>query len=403
MEAESDLWLARCGGGGSNRRVTIPSANPFAETAAAPYALPDELLQTLQTPALVVYLDRVRGNVQRMIGYAGSADRWRPHLKTTKMPEVWSELLRAGVRQFKCATTREADVFVQLANEHGEATDLLVAYPMRGPALSRLGAIAATAKHTTISVLVEDPTVLGDLPDGLGVFVDVNPGMNRTGIPMRDEGAVLEVVRAAGERFRGLHFYDGHLHDGDLGARRDKIFAGYRRLLELVDVLAAAGMDPRELITAGTPAFHHALHFEAFSSGAKFVHRISPGTVVFHDARSQLDNPDVELEPAALVLARVVSHPEDQIATCDAGSKSIAAEAGDPCGFVLGDGSIEAMTPSEEHLPMRCRGDRPVRGTFVQLVPRHVCPTVNLAERCLLIERGHDPRIVQVAGRAHEL
>ena len=93
----------------------MSDANPFAKRDAAPYALPRDLLDDLQTPALVVYLDRVRENVQRMIDYAGSADRWRPHLKTTKIPEVWAELLAAGVRQFKCATTREAAVMLQVA------------------------------------------------------------------------------------------------------------------------------------------------------------------------------------------------------------------------------------------------------------------------------------------------
>ena len=134
-----------------------------------------------------------------------------------------------------------------------------------------------------------------------------------------------------------------------------------------------------------------------------FVHRISPGTVVFHDARSQFDNPDVDLRPAALVLSRVISHPATDIVTCDAGSKSVAAEAGDPCAFVLGSDALEAMSPSEEHLPLRCSGVLPLRGTNVLLVPRHICPTVNLAEQCVLLDGDVPPRIVPVAARAHEL
>ena len=384
-------------------RVLRPSVNPFASTSVGPYELPPAFVEQLQTPALVVYLDRVRENIQRMIAYAGSPDRWRPHLKTTKMPEVWGELLHAGVTHFKCATTREADVFVALAESRQNPADLLVAYPLRGPSLRRIGEIAGRAKHTTLSVLVEDPEVLAELPEGVGVFVDVNPGMNRTGIPMADEAAVRTVVQAAGDRFRGLHFYDGHLHHADLAARRAAIFNGYQRLLQLVDHLATEGITTPELITAGTPAFHHALHFDAFAAKDTFVHRISPGTVVFHDARSQLDNPEVELQPAALVLSRVISHPTSNIATCDAGSKSIAAEAGDPCAFVLGSDAFEGLPPSEEHLPLRCSTELPPRGTPLFLVPRHVCPTVNLAEQCVLIDGDHPPRVVPVTARAHEV
>lgn len=381
----------------------MPSSteNPFAAAPTSTYELPRELLEHLETPALVVYLDRVRDNVRRMIAYSGTADRWRPHLKTTKIPEVWRELLLAGVRQFKCATVREASVFVDLADAEGVDVDLLIAYPHRGPALRRIAEIAGRARSTTLSLLVEDPDLIGSMPAGVGVFVDVNPGMNRTGIPMQDADAITAMARAAGQRFRGLHFYDGHLHNADLAARRAAIFAGYERVLELVGILEADNLAVGEVITAGTPAFQHALHFDRFARSDSFVHRVSPGTVVFHDARSQLDNPDVELQPAALVLSRIISHPAADIATCDAGSKSVAAEAGDPCAFVLGSDALQAMTPSEEHLPLRVTGRLPPRGTVVLLVPRHVCPTVNLAEVAILREDNGTTRTVAVAARAH--
>jgi D-serine deaminase-like pyridoxal phosphate-dependent protein len=379
-------------------------ANPFAASSASLYELPEAWLDDLQTPALVVYLDRVRENVQRMIAYSGSPDRWRPHLKTTKIPEVWSELLAAGVRHFKCATTREAALFVAKANAQQEQADLLIAYPLAGPGLRRLGTIAAQAKTTKLSLLVESHEVLEKLPPEIGVFVDVNPGMNRTGMPLGNTEAIVSLARAAGVRFRGLHFYDGHLHDLDLGARREAIFAGYERLLKLCARFDDERIPVAEVITAGTPAFRHALDFEGFRGHERFVHRISPGTVVFHDGRSQIENPDVELVPAALVLSRVISHPSPGVATCDAGSKSIAAEAGDPCAFVLGSEELIAMSPSEEHLPMRSMsGSLPERGESLLLVPRHVCPTVNLAEEAVLVESGQDPRIVHVAARAHEL
>lgn len=377
------------------------STNPFAQHDAAPYALPLELCERLQTPALIVYLDRVRENVQRMIDYAGSVDRWRPHLKTTKIPEVWSELLRAGVRQFKCATTREAAVLLDVASAAGEQVDLLVAYPHRGPSLRRLGELAA-ATSADVSVLVEDVDLVAEVPASLGVFVDLNPGMNRTGVPLERTADVVAIARGAGERFRGLHFYDGHLHEPDLEQRRAKIFAGYDRLLEVVAGLDLQGVRVAEVITAGTPAFHHALQYERFAH-VPFAHRISPGTVVFHDARSELENPDVSLTPAALVAARVVSHPADDVVTCDAGSKSVAADAGDPCAFPVGRHGLDAMPPSEEHLPLRCAGDRPARGDMLLLVPRHVCPTVNLAEQAVLVEAGRAPRVVPVAARAHEV
>jgi D-serine deaminase-like pyridoxal phosphate-dependent protein len=111
---------------------------------------------------------------------------------------------------------------------------------------------------------------------------------------------------------------------------------------------------------------------------------------------------DLDLVPAAVVLARVVSHPRDGVVTCDAGSKSLAAEYGNPIGFALGHPQMVGLSPSEEHLPMDVSAmgaDVPALGSLLYLVPRHVCPTVNLAEQALLVRS----EVVQVAGRAHDL
>ena len=67
----------------------------------------------LLTPALLIRVDRVRRNIETMLGELdGSPERWRPHVKTSKIPQVFDLLLDAGIRQFKCATTREAAVLL---------------------------------------------------------------------------------------------------------------------------------------------------------------------------------------------------------------------------------------------------------------------------------------------------
>jgi D-serine deaminase-like pyridoxal phosphate-dependent protein len=377
---------------------------PFSDLAASRYHLPAATLERLLSPALVVHLDLVRENLRRMLAYTGSAARWRPHVKTTKTPAVYSELVTAGLRHFKCATLREARCLLGAAQAAGHAEiDLLLAYPLVGPALAELGRIAREFPRARLSVLCESAELVPLVPPAAGVFVDVDPGMRRTGIPLADRAAIRAVARAAGERFRGLHHYEGHLH-GELSERRERCFAGYRELLALADDLARAGLAVPELVTSGTPAFLHALAFEDFRSRGRPVHRVSPGTVVFHDLRSAEENPELDLVPAAVVLARVVSRPAPDRVTCDAGSKSLAAEAGDPCAFVLGHPELVPETPSEEHLPLRVtRGSAPERGEVLYLVPRHICPTVNLAEEAVLVEGGKVIETVPVSARAHDV
>lgn len=373
------------------------------------FRIPDGELARLLSPALLIDLAAVRANVRAILTLCGGDPaRWRPHLKTTKIAPVWRELVRSGVRHFKCATTREAALLAEVLRAEGvEGGDLLVAHPLVGPMRERLGRLAREHGETRFSLLAEAPEDAGESARELGLFVDVNPGMDRTGVGARESARVAEIARRAGERFRGVHFYDGHIHDVEYAARRAKAHAVYGELMELLATLARAGVEVREVVTSGTPTLKPALEYVPFrppAGGRGPIHRISPGTVVFHDQRTASECPELGLRPAAVVLARVVSHPGPALVTCDAGSKSLAAEAGDPVAVALGRPELVARRPSEEHLPFEVTsGPRPPRGTPLHLFPRHVCPTVNLAEECLLVEGGRVLDVAQVAGRAHEL
>lgn len=377
----------------------------FESLRESDYVLPGDYAERVLSPALVVHLDKVRSNLRRVIEHAGDASRWRPHVKTTKIPQVFAEMARAGVRDFKCATTREAALLADALRQEGiDDGDILLAYPLVGPALVRLGRIAEEHPEMPLSVLCEEPARVAEIPPQLSVFVDVNPGMNRTGIPMANVEEILAVAGAAGERFRGVHFYDGHMYDLASADRRRATFACYERLLELVSALESAGHPVSEIITSGTPTFLHALAFEAFTELGETRHRVSPGTVVYHDMGSEQGNPELVLTPAATLFTRVVSHPSAALVTCDAGSKSIAADVGDPCAFVIGHPHLVAQPPSEEHLPLHVTsGERPARGTPLHLAPTHVCPTVNLAEQVVLMDGGAVQDVVRVSARAHEL
>ena len=376
----------------------------LAELDPFPYPLNSKEWSSLLSPALIIDLDRVRGNLRQMqADLGGDFNRWRPHLKTSKIPAVYAELLRAGVRQFKCATTREAAVFLEVVRQESmSGIDLLVAYPHVQPAISRLQHLAVEYPEVRLSVLCEDPALVAAITPHLSIFIDLNPGMNRTGIPLSEFSQAEAIAKLAGESFRGLHYYDGHHHSGPAAERRAAAHRDYARLLERLQDTGTSIPDVEELITSGTPTFSHALAYEPFQEGP-FLHRVSPGTIVYSDTLvSALD--ELSFLPAAMVLTRIISHPTDRLATCDAGSKSIAAEAGHPCAFVLGHPHFVPQKPSEEHLPLSITtGPRPPRGTPLLLIPKHVCPTVNLAEQAVLLENGKIREVVPVSARAHEL
>jgi D-serine deaminase-like pyridoxal phosphate-dependent protein len=377
-------------------------ALPLALASAEPYRIAD--VARVRTPALAIYPAFVEANIAttiRLLG--GDPARWRAHVKTAKLAATMRQLVEHGVTALKCATTLE----LRIACESG-ARDVLVAYPLAGANVRRVRELAGHFADTHISALVDDPSQLAVWQGSrVGAFIDVNPGMDRTGIAQKRTDAILGLARAianAGLELRGLHYYDGHLAHLALHEREAVAHRGYDRLLDLVTLLGGAGIPVREVVTAGTPAFPCTLSYAGFRD-APFLHRASPGTVVYSDATSLAQLPEAYgYRPAAVVLATVVSHPAENRVTCDAGHKTVSADAGDPTCAVLGRLGLRPLHPSEEHLPLEVApGERmPPIGETHYLAPRHVCPTVNNFDHALIIEDGAVARVEPVSARGRE-
>jgi D-serine deaminase-like pyridoxal phosphate-dependent protein len=360
-----------------------------------------ENVEALLTPALVIYPEIVDRNIAatlRLLG--GDTNRWRPHLKTAKLGFIMRKLASQGVVNAKCSTTVE----LAAACESG-MKDVLLAYAVVGPNARRVRAIAERYSHIRISVLVENVDQIAAWSGStIGIFVDVNPGMDRTGISQDGIGEILKIVRAGGSQFRGLHYYDGHMSAASLDEREMLAHKGYDRLMEIVGAIESAGFPVEEVITSGTPAFPCAATYAPFRAG-HFVHRASPGTVVYSDATSIQQLPaEWGYQPAALVVSTVVSHPKPNVITCDAGHKSVSADAGVPTCSVAGRPNLIPLKPSEEHLPIEVSaGAIPAIGELLYLIPRHVCPTVNNFDDAVIVEHGRVIAVERVTARGHEV
>jgi D-serine deaminase-like pyridoxal phosphate-dependent protein len=367
-------------------------------------AYPVQNFDDILTPALLVYPDIIASNIDRTLHLLdGNADRWRVHIKTAKLAFTLKMLIARGIKNFKCATTLE----LLTACENG-AADILLAYPTVGANARRVREIADQFPDVKISVLAENEVQIRQWQDSrLGIFIDINSGMNRTGIEearATDIQTLANTVATAGLTFRGLHYYDGHHGALPEPERLAAAHFGYDRLMAIISVVESAGQRVAEVITAGTPTFPASLAYPGFRD-ASFVHRISPGTVVYGDATmfSQLPNA-YGYKPAVLVAARVVSHPRPTIVTCDGGHKAVSADAGVPTCVVLGHPDLTGIGPSEEHLPFTLKeGAEPTPvGEVLYLLPRHICPTVNLFDHALIIRNNAVESVERVTARGRE-
>jgi D-serine deaminase-like pyridoxal phosphate-dependent protein len=376
------------------------------EILSLPDLLPDsyriEGVEQVLTPALAIYPEIVDANIQVTLGLlGGEANRWRPHVKTAKLGFIMRRLVEHGIANFKCSTSLE----LLTVCENG-ASDVVVAYPIVGATARRIQAIADQFPETEISALVETREHIEPWKGSrIGLFIDVNPGMDRTGIEQDRVDDIIGLAReiqSAGQVFRGLHYYDGHLSSLALPERNPVAHKGYDQLMEIVAAFKRADIPIDEVITAGTPALPCTLSYAPFNT-PPFIHRASPGTVVYNDCSSLTQLPaEYGYRPAAVVVSTVVSNPSPGRFTCDAGHKTVSADSGVPTCAVIGHPEYLPLKPSEEHLPIDVSGDPPRIGDALYLVPKHICPTVNNFDHALLVKGGEITGIEPVTARGRE-
>jgi D-serine deaminase-like pyridoxal phosphate-dependent protein len=342
-----------------------------------------ENIDELDTPALVVYPERVKQNIARAIGMVGDPARLRPHVKTHKSPAVTRLMMDAGIRRFKCATIAEAEM---LATEG--APDVLLAYQPVGPKAGRLAELIRRYPATRFSCLIDHPDAAEAMARTFSsatlevpVYLDLNVGMDRTGIaPGPPAKALYELAqRLDGIDPIGLHVYDGHIRDKDPAALRQKCDEAFVPVLALREELGRR----LTIIAGGSPTF-------PVHAGREAEIQCSPGTFVYWDKGYGDQFPGQPFTPDALVVTRVISLRGDGRLCLDLGHKSIAAE--NELGrrvFFLNGPELQAVGQSEEHLVVEAGPGHGYRiGDVFYGVPYHICPTVALYERVITIQEG---------------
>jgi D-serine deaminase-like pyridoxal phosphate-dependent protein len=292
-----------------------------------------------------------------------------------------------GIRKHKCATIAEAEMVAAAGGD-----DILLAYPLVGPNVKRFAHLVRGYHQTTFRATVDHPDAaraLSEAVAGLGrsvpVLLDLEIGMGRTGIEPGDSAAELYALvdRLPNLTADGLHAYDGHIHDSDREERRRSAQPGMERALALRDRLLKRGLAVPRMVVGGTPTFP--IHAELDIPGIE----CSPGTCVLNDYGYSTKYPDLAFTPAALLLTRVISHPQPGRICLDLGHKAVAADPAGPRAKLLDLDDARPVVHSEEHLVVEsARADALPIGTPMLAMPTHICPTVALHRRTYVIEDG---------------
>jgi len=357
--------------------------------------------EVIASPALLIDEARMDRNIASMLAIAGGPGRLRPHLKTHKLPEVVERQVRAGITMAKVATIAEAE----MAAVHG-VQDILLALQPVGPAAHRLARLAVAHPHVRWSAVVDAPGPVHALSQAavdagapvIGAWIDLDVGQHRTGVvPGAEAEALCEVIRSAARlEFRGLHAYDGHLGIADPEQRAAACNAAYEPVEALRARLDARHVTVPSVLAGGSPTF--AIH--ARRPGVE----LSPGTTVLWDAGYGSRLTDLPFEPAAFLLARVVSRPAPDCICLDLGHKAVASEMPQPRALFPELPDAEVVSHSEEHLVLRTgRAPELPPGSVLYAIPWHVCPTVALHQEVWIVRDAVAQERWTVEARARRL
>ncbi|MFM1794235.1 MAG: hypothetical protein RL642_620, partial [Bacteroidota bacterium] len=307
------------------------------------------IFDQLDSPSLLVYPALVEKNITEMINMAGGVERLRPHIKTHKTAEGIKMMQAQGIYKFKCATIAEAELLAI-----NNANDVLLAHQPVGFKIQRLIKLISTYPQTVFSTIVDNIEQAQHINDAfsnqekkIAVYIDINVGMNRTGIQPGDEAlALYEYLQTASHlKFMGLHIYDGQHRQADPIEREKACDEAFEKVYQWISKLEEKGNKRPSIVAGGSPSF--SIHAK------KTDRECSPGTNIFWDHGYATICPEQHFTPAVQLLTRVISKPAANRICLDLGHKAVASENEiSKRVYFPSNSDLKPVGQSEEHLVM---------------------------------------------------
>lgn len=373
-------------------------------------ALIGQSAQHIDTPTLVVDLDAMQRNMDRMTAFARQSGLlWRPHAKMHKSAQIARWLERAGAHGHCVQKLSEAQALAA-----GGARNLYISNQIVAPAkLARVAqlALALNAQGGRLAMAVDHPEGVARLAQALqaagaghaamDVLVEINVGQNRCGVaPGAPALALAQAIATQPTlRFAGLQAYHGSAqHLRSAAARKAAIDAAIAHVRATQQVFAAAQMGIPLVTGAGTGTFIH----EAASG---VYGELQTGSFLFMDAdyaANERDPAQPVFEHALFVKTQVMSVSATH-AVCDAGHKAHAVDSGLPTLHGLPPAqALRFANGGDEHgvlHPDAGAGNAsawlPALGDALWLIPGHCDPTVNLHSHMVGVRGGLNAGMVE--------
>ena len=347
----------------------------------------------LDTPVLWVDLNLLEDNIERLAAHFKRAGvGWRPHTKGMKVPAIAHKALAAGAVGVTCAKLGEAEVMASAG-----IRDLLIANQIVTP--PKITRLVNLIRHAKVKVAVDDPAnvaALGAAAEAkgveLGVLVDIDCGMHRTGVtPEAAAQLAARIDATAGLSFLGVMSWEGHvLRRQDPAERERETDRAVARVAESVTLCEARGL-ACEIVSCGGSGTVESTPFKGVAT------EIQAGGIVFSDVRYQ--GWTRLTEPSLFVRAAVTSRPTATRVVTDAGFKALPLWHAQP--QAIGFPAVASVRASAEHgiLELVEANDAIAIGDAVDFVVGYGDATVFLHDHLYGLRDGVVEAVWPVAGR----
>jgi D-serine deaminase-like pyridoxal phosphate-dependent protein len=340
-------------------------------------------IDQLETPALLIDVDIMERNLQRMAAYAAANGlRLRPHTKTHKIPALGRRQIDLGAVGLTVAKVGEAEVMLSSGTP-----DLLVAYPTIG--LGKLTRLMEVARRTRVTVALDSfeaarqlDEMAGEAEIEVGVLTEIDVGLNRVGVTPGPElvDLVRRIVHLKNVDWEGIAYYPGHIKKMDADGEA-KMVALSDTVARAINDLGDAGYTARIVSGGSTPTWMRSHEVAGLTE-------IRPGTYIFND-RNTVNSCACDWEDCAgTILCTVVSTARPGQMIIDGGSKTFSSDrlTGSTevtFGRLTTDPAARFHAMNEEHgfVDISQSEHRYQVGQRVRLIPNHICVAMNLHER----------------------
>jgi len=342
----------------------------------------DSWKSDISTPALVLNYDTMLKNIKIMAKFVKNTGvNLRPHLKTAKMPIVAHLILKeGGANGIAVAKVGEAEIFAQSGID-----DILIANQVID--VEHIKRLVMLNKYVLVRCAVDSKKNILDLSKystqanvELEVLLEIDLGLGRAGVDPGEPALELaKFIRdTPGIKLVGLQGYEGHLTPMmNIEQRETMTKECMNWLNETKNLLNENGFNVDYISTSGSATYMHAAMCEVITE-------VQPGTYVFSDEHLFRVNPIFDI--AVTVLSTVQNQTGKKEFTLDAGTKAIATGDGKP--IVKGFPKIKFRVMNEEHTQLKSIGVELEIGQKIELIPAHICPTVNLYDYIHVIKNN---------------